>query len=418
MVQNNYSGGNATVLTPFLSGITNTVAKQQQILANQQVQEAKRLQQEQQQLTDIVKKVNVNGVQKQHLPEITSKLEKIYDTYYKASKTESRQEKLALRLELEKGITELGADVALSKDYGQKFAKIGEQFATKPELYSAEARKQYAENFNKPLSQLNGTETNLQTYISPDTSILGKTEDPLIKGLWTRASEKTTYGKTVGVGQTGDRVTETFKTKSINPDDVGKELFRAYGDNSGYKNIIDLQAEQLGMTPQQVLLERTKAIVDLNKPMVEQGQFRNSKPTKSGGGSDTVYTGTYRQQNVEGLLEKSTDTLGRVKAQLLPTAEVGYVTLAKDNKDYIRIKTPRDKEKRTGGKVIFIAVDDPNAPTKLNTYLSLATGEEVSPSKFGIQKGKTTGELEELRLRNKTAPKNNTTSKKKTISGF
>ena len=115
MAQDNYSGGNATVLTPFLSGITNTVAKQQQRIANQEAQEAKRLQQEQAELSNIVKKVNVNGVQKQHLPEITSKLEKIYDTYYKASKTESRQEKLALRLELEKGITELGADVALSK---------------------------------------------------------------------------------------------------------------------------------------------------------------------------------------------------------------------------------------------------------------------------------------------------------------
>ena len=412
----NYAGGGAVNLGGFFSGITNTVAREQQRLANQQAQEAKRLQAEQDKLTDIVKKVNINGVQKQHLPEITSKLESIYDTYYKANKAEKQSDRLAYRLELEKNIAELGADVAMSKQYGQQFIKVADQIALKPQLFSSDAKRQFEQNFNKPLSQLTGTEGNLQTYISPDTSIVDKTEDAITKTLWSRASEKTTYGKTIGVGQTGDRVTQTFKTKSINQDDLGAEIFKTYNDNSGYRNIIDYQASQVGMTPREYLLERTKTIAGINKPIVEEGQFRNSRPRapKSGsGGSGTADVGTYRQQNVEGLLQRSQDTLGRVKAQLLPTAEVNYLT--NKGREYVRIKTPTDLDKGTGGDVVFIPLDDPNAPTKLNTYLSLATGEKVSGSKFGIVKGKPTGALSEPNIRKKA---NTTTTKKKTISGF
>jgi len=405
VINNNYSGGNATVLTGFYSGINNQIAKQQQTLANQEAQEAKRLQAEQAELSSLMKKANLNGVQAQHLPELANKLTSAKEIYYKANKATTDAERLALKLDLQSTLMDLESDVLRSKEYGKDIIRIGEEFVKKPELYSTQSRKLFQENVNKPLSQLKGNEFQVQTYISPDTSILDKVEDADIKSLWGRAGEQTTYGKTVVVGQTGDRVTETFKTKSINPEDIGKALFKSYGDNSGYRNIIDLQAQELGMTPQQVLLERSKALTELNKPMVEQGQFRNSRPRQSSSGSGTVDTGTYRQQNVEGLLQKSEDTLGRVKAQLLPTAEVSYTKLAKDNKDYIRIKTPTDLDKGTGGEVIFIAVDDPNAPTKLNTYLSLATGEKVSGSKFGIQKGKPTGALSEPIIRNKTNTK-------------
>jgi len=296
----NYAGGGAVNLGGFFSGITNTVAREQQRLANQQAQEAKRLQSEQDKLTDIVKKVNVNGVQKQHLPEITAKLESIYDTYYKANQAEKQSDRLAYRLELEKNIAELGADVAMSKQYGQQFLKVADQIALKPQLFSGDARKQFELNFNKPLSQLNGTEANLQMYISPDTSILDKTEDIITKSLWSRANEKTTYGKTIGVGQTGDRVTQTFKTKSINQDDLGAEIFKTYNDNSGYRNIIDYQASQVGMTPQEYLLERTKTISQINKPIVEEGQFRNSRPrAPKSSSSDSVNSGFTVENNFD-----------------------------------------------------------------------------------------------------------------------
>lgn len=410
MVSNNYSGGNATVLTGFLGGITNTIAREQQRLATQQAQEAKRLQTEQQELAETVKKVNTTGVQQNDIAELSEMQSKVYDTYYRASKAKTPQERLTLRVDLERELQEMSQFVNQSKQRGIEQVKLAD-FIGNPNnmgLISQDAITKFRQNSNIPTSKLPPNAFSREQYTSPDTNYLDKVIDSSAKSLLNNADSKRRIGASVTIS--GKQGTEQFSEQIVGKDVFATDLYSRYNNDIRFKNLVDFTSAQNGITKDEYILsvvdEYDKASKLKNTKQIETVFAR--APRQSGSGSETVDTGTYRQQNVEGLLQKSEDTLGRVKAQLLPTAEVNYTKLAKDNKDYIRIKTPRDREKRTGGEVIFIALDDPNAPTKLNTYLSLATGEKVSGSKFGIQKGKPTGKLSEPIIRSKTNTKKTT----------
>lgn len=419
---NNYSGGNATVLTGFFNGINNTINKQQQTLANQQAQEAKDKEAFQKELLKITGDLDGTGIRTSDIPKFSKFKEKMTETYYLANKAESPAEKMRLTRELQNIIQESKQFTYESKQTAKDLGAVSDIFIN-PQysgLYGQDKQQYFKNLLNKPSDEITLEDRQKGFYISPDTSYLNKTFDTIATDLQKNVPLSVKVGDRVKVG---NQMNTVVNFEGQVPEQVYKNaLIDTYNNDIKIRNQLNMVISDFNkvnpnspitveqyIDSQVAMAKQQNKLTNKKSPSLKE----DARPAKSGGGSETVDTGTYRQQNVEGLLQKSEDTLGRVKAQLLPTAEVNYTKLARDNKEYVRIKTPTDLDKGTGGEVIFIALDDPNAPTKLNTYLSLATGEKVSGSKFGIQKGKPTGALSEPIIRKKT-----TQTKKKTISGF
>jgi hypothetical protein len=284
MVQDNYSGGNATVLTPFLSGITNTVAKQQQRIANQEAQEAKRLQQEQAELSDIVKKVNTTGVQQQDIPEVSERLDKVYETYYRANQAKTPQERLTLKMDLERELNDMSQLVNQSKQRGVAQVKLADFIGnpTNMGLVSQDAINRFKQNANLPTSKLSPTAFSRDEYVSPDTSYLDKVIDSSAKGLLANATELRKSGKSVNIS--GKNGTEQFTEKVVPKDTFAKDLYRQYNFDNKFKNLVDFTSSQNGLSKDEYLL----TVVD------EYDKANKLKNTKQ---VETVFARAPRQSN-------------------------------------------------------------------------------------------------------------------------
>lgn len=403
--QENYQGGSAVRLDNFYNSILTGYQRSQQQLAVQQQNEAKRLEAEQKELADMVSKVNTAGVQKIDIPDMTEKLNGLYEKYYKASKAESKADKLLLRAELQQDIQQLAQFVGQSKQRGTEQLKLSE-FVGNPTnmgLVSSDALNRLKSYSNTPTAKLPTNAFSRESYISPDTSYVNRTADAILNDLKKDVSVTREFGKAVNV--VGKRGIEQFEKQTLAKEVFAKALANRYQNDVKFKNTLDYSSSQSGKTPQQTLLDlvnnstltKTRQLGNVYRDKPSEAKAKDSKETAS----------SYRQQQVIGLLDKNKDALERVKAQLMPDAKIGFVKSTKSGKEYIEITTPYNEKTGTGGETVTIDYNDRQAPTKLNTYLNLLTGENISASKFGIEGGKPRGAQTEPKIR-KVAPKKQT----------
>jgi len=255
---------------------------QKQYLADQ-----KREEQQQKELSDLVKTVRTTGVQQQDVGEMSQKLEQVYDTYYKANQAKTQQERLTLKMQLQQQLGEVQQFVGTSKQRGVDQVKIAEYIGNPQNagLVSPEAMAKFKQYANQPTSKIGANAFSREAYIQPDTSYLDKTEDALVKSLWSGASASSVDNKTLS----GNRYNiSKVKTTKIKPEDVGIALFDLYDKDTRYKNLINLQAEQTGIPANQLLAQKAQLLVKANAPKVETTtgvqDIRPRAPKSSDGG--------------------------------------------------------------------------------------------------------------------------------------
>lgn len=305
-----YQGGNDTILSNFFGGITNTYAREQARIARQQQEAAKQAQANQKELSDIVKKVNVSGVQPQDAAALSTKLSDLYDTYYKANKAQSTEDRLKLRLDLERKITDMGDFVSSSKQRGTAQVKLAEDIAKNPALFSPEKIAQFKSISEKPTLDLDANAFSPEAYVSPDTSYLDKTIDASAKSLLANANKTRRVG---GAASEGNKSGVSIFNEQIVPKDAfATDLFRQYQQDVKFKNLTDYTAAQMGIQPDQYILAVVDEYAKANKlSRSEQGFSANNVPRKSGSGDEEDesladqgvlqnYAITYGTKNIEG----------------------------------------------------------------------------------------------------------------------
>lgn len=392
-----YQGGGDAVLTGFYNTLNSAFARNTARIAQRDQAEAKANEEYQKNLTQIMGKVNPAGVQTVDVGELAEKQSRLKELYFQAGKATSSKERLELTAQLQQGITDLGQFITASKTRGQEQYKLGEYLGNPQNmgLISPDAKTRYEQLINTPTSKLQAGSLSTNNFTLPDTSYLGKVFDQTAKDMLGRAGEKIRVGGQVNFGNGGSG-TQIFTERDVKQEAFGTALFDIYNRDTKAKNLVDYTASQMGLQPQQYLAQ-------VAQQYAKRGQLRtsnvnvqaNPRPEKEPKvkKDDNL---TYRQQTIEGLLSNDRDALGRIRATLLPGATVNYVKSPR-GQTFIRIETP-DTDLAPGAKS-DIRITDPNAFTKLNTLLNVATGERVSASKAGILKGKTSGQLAEPTIR-------------------
>ena len=416
MVQDNYSGGNATVLTPFLSGITNTVAKQQQRIANQEAQEAKEKEAFQKDLLKMTGDLDGTGIRTADIPKFSKFKDKMTETYYLANKAESTAEKMRLTRELQNILQESKQFAFDSKQTAKDLGAVSDIFIN-PQysgLYGQD-KKQYFQNLlNKPSDEITLEDRQKGRYISPDTSYLNKTFDAIATDLQKNAPLSVKIGDRVKVG---NQMNTVVNFEGQVPEQVYKNaLIDTYNNDTKVRNQLNMVISDFNKSnpnspitveqyidSQVAMAKQQNKLINKKSPSLKE----DARPRQeSGGSSKEDILGNFMQQSVEGLLKEDKDTLGRIRANLLPNKEVDYVQVKQGDKvrKGVRVKSPEEVTATTIIPAINETVfyDNPNAATRLNKLLGIATGEKVSGSKFGIMGGKTTGPLAEPIIRDKT----------------
>lgn len=399
-------GAGAIRLDSFYNSIVNGYNNVQKTIANRQQEELKRLEKEQISLADAYSKVNTKGVQAVDIPEVSKITQKLYDTYYNASKSNSLEAKMQARLEIQRSLDGLSQFVELSKKRGVDYDNLIKS-STDPRnigLYNEEAINRIKSLANIPTSKLNPNELNINNFMSADTSYVPKTIQSTIDNLFKNTPSSIRLGKNVNIA--GKSGVEQFQEQEIMQASAMDSLSSVYNNDIKFKNTVDVLASQQGITPQQVILN-TLSTTPLKRSKQIATQFAY-KPTSSGSSNSAENTYTQRQRDNEGLLNLDIDALNEVKATLLPEAKVDFAEIRnrKDGtiKNMIRFEIPA-KDNRTLPTVEFVDISEPNAYARVNTLLNSATGEKVSSSKARTVKGKSFGE--EFKPKT-TAPKKQT----------
>jgi len=293
-----YQGGNDTILN--YSGINNAFARNAARIAKQQQDEAARLAAEQKELTDIVKKVNTNGVQKVDIPEVNEKLNDVYDTYYKANKATDRGTRLSLRMDLEKKIEDMEQFVNISKDRGVQQVKLTDWVGNPNNmgLVSSDALTKIKQYSDLPTSKLPANAFSRDLYTSRDTSYLDKAIDLSAKNLLLNADKRRIAGRKYEEGNS--ILTDQYQLQQVPKDQFATDLYRQYNGDIKFKNTLDTVASQLGMTKDQYILnvvdEYDKA--SKLKQRTDLSPLSVSKGSKSGGGDGST-TGTVIDTNYD-----------------------------------------------------------------------------------------------------------------------
>lgn len=252
MAVQDYNGGGDVVLNSFYNTLNQSWNRNQARIAKEQSDQAELIAKQQKELGDIVKKVNTTGIQSQDVGDMTAKLDKIYDTYYKANKATSRDERLKLRMELERDITDMSQFVSQSKQRGVDQLKLADYQAKNPGLFSTESTKKLAELSSKPTLQLGDNPFTADKFISPDTSYLSKVVEDSAKSLLTNANVSRRLG---GRQQIGNQMaTNQFEDRAVGKDIFGTDLTAKYNSDVKFKNLVDYTASQIGITPQDYIL--------------------------------------------------------------------------------------------------------------------------------------------------------------------
>lgn len=255
MAVQDYNGGGDVVLNSFYNTLNQSWNRNQARILKEQSDQAELIAKQQKELGDIVKKVNTTGIQSQDVGDMTAKLDKIYDTYYKANKATSRDERLRLRMELERDINDMGQFVYNSKQRGAEQLKRAEWIGdpNNAGLVSASALNKYKQFADLPTSKLPEGAFEISNYAEPDTSYLNKTVESLAKSLLDASNSSIKYG---GRKQIGNQMaTEQFKERSLTKDLFGTELTRLYQNDTKTRNLMNKNAAEIGITPQQYILE-------------------------------------------------------------------------------------------------------------------------------------------------------------------
>lgn len=295
------NGGGDVILNSFYNTLNSGFNRNAARLQAQAQEQAKQAQANQKELNDLVKTVNTNGVQKQDINEVSTKLNEVYDTYYKANKASSREEKLQLRMDLERKINDIGNFVSLSKARGVEQLKRAEWIGDPKNtgLVAQDGLNKFKQFSDLPTSKLPQGAFDISLYAQPDTSYVDNEDTQLINSLKSNAGATTTYGKGSMQGRvlTGDKIT----TSSIKQEDIGTGLMYNYENNLKYKNIVDTQANQIGVTPQELLLQKAQGLAQLNKPKVTVDRYRDVIPAvakASGSGSSSANEGDVMSINI------------------------------------------------------------------------------------------------------------------------
>lgn len=288
----NYNGGGDVVLNGYFGGIANAFNRNQARIAKQQQDQADLLAKQQKELNDLVKEVNTNGVQKVDVDEVNSLLNNVYDTYYKANRSQNREERLKLRMDLERQINDIGQFVSLSKERGAQQLKRAEWIGDPRNtgLVSSDAQNRFKQYSNVPTSKLPPNAFDIGNYSQLDTSYVDNEDSQLVNRLWTNAGTNTenVINRTLGRERFGERVA----TRAITQDEIGVGLNYNYNNNDRYRNIVNAQATGLGLTPQQFLLQKAEGLAKVNTPKISREPYREVIPAPSrssgGGGSGSA----------------------------------------------------------------------------------------------------------------------------------
>jgi hypothetical protein len=285
-----YNGGGDAVLGAFFGTIGKAWQANQERIVSQQQALAKQQAADQKELSTLIKNINPNGIQQVDVNKLNSRLTKVYDTYYQANKASSREERLKLRMQLEKDINETKQFITTSKERG-KIATKAYDFIADPRstgLVSSDAKARLQKLDKTPTDEIDLGAYNLANYTQPDTSYLNNEESQLMNTLVNKAGKTTSYGKGSMDGRvlTGDKITTT----NLTPETVGTALSWQYNNDSKYRNIFDTQAAQLGVTPDQLLVQKTQELYSAFKPGEVKDRFRDVIPAvaKSGSGSNAA----------------------------------------------------------------------------------------------------------------------------------
>lgn len=293
MAGDTYLGGDDIVLTNFYQGLgrtyTNNQARQQEALNKQRLQQAKDLEEAQKSLKTVIDKVNTTGVQRIDLSEVTEKVDGMMQTYYEASKLTDKKSVLEKDFELRRKINELNQLIHSSKERGSSFIKLSEDYAKNPWLYPSDFKSKLDAMANTPTSKLGENALLSSAYLQPDTAYISKVNEDAVKSAWNRSNSTTTLGKTVARGVYGDTSTETIETKTLNADVLSSSIISAYQNDMKYKSLVDFQAKQLEVAPQDYLASKIQELLDNNTPVTKQGLIGSGRQSESNARGDDGY---------------------------------------------------------------------------------------------------------------------------------
>lgn len=415
-----YQGGDIAL---NYSPLRQDALRQQSSIASQEQQARKAQENSAKQAADIVAKINPNGLRDADIPEFSKKYEQFRNAAIGVANAGSIQERAKASAELQNQLTDLQIYINSSKNQASTLKDFGTRLSTNPQRARTEQFSRFDQVTKTPTSQLQNVDLNNEFKLGARPEVFERFVKQAGDEVQKEASQLKPVMRELGYIRENGRVVKRFQDVATIPQQTFiAKLANGYETNPEIKDYIDEQSSQLGVTPEQFIQRNVEANKDKLTwaGAVQNRDFTPRRTGGSGGESQSEETAsTYRQQQVLGLLNNDKDSLERVKAQLLPDAEINYVTAKKSGKKYIQIAVPYNAKTGADEKTVLIDYNDRQAPTKLNTYLSLITGENISGSKFGIESGKPRGKLSEPLLRktppNKATPK--ATPNKKTTRG-
>lgn len=399
--------------------------------ANQQKQaalDAKSREQSAKQAADIVAKINPNGLRDADIPEFSKKYEQFRNAAISVANAGSIQERAKASAELQNQLTDLQTFVNSSKNQANTLKEFGTRLSSNPQRASGTQFTRFDQVMKTPTSQLQNVDLGSEFKLGARPEVWNNFVKQAGDDVHKEARELAKEMKSVGVINKNGRIIEQYKWVGNAPKDTFiNKLANAYQTNSEIKDYINQQSSQSGITPEQFIQRTVEANNDKLTWSSDVVKTDVTPKKTSGGSKDTSQTAaTYRQQLIQGILDKDKKSIDQLLAYLPQGSKVENRVSKKTNKskggyNLIRVNIPefttRDGKYIDGVKDLDISLSKGDAVNVLNKILNEYTGENISPSKFNIEGGKARGKQQGFNVEPKSSQStNNQTQNNKTTS--
>lgn len=384
--------------------LNRTMERQQAILQEQQQRLQQQRQRENQELSELVGKINPNGLRREDIDDFSGRYQAIKDKYLTAINAGSDNERRKIRADIQQELADLNTFIGNSKATGQGIGTLSTAIANNREQYSDDVIAKVRELSGKPTSQINVEELNpLNWERQVDTS---KVIDDIQKGITQRVNSARPEEVNMGRYQSGNVTGTRFGTvQSIAPEIAGDYIY---------------QRAQADPTTQAYLKRKYPDITLQEAAVIEAGNYnlekfgsinreRDRAPERSSS-SDTQSASTYRQQIITDLTDPSTppaqikQTIEEINAYLPEGSNISYKT-ASDGNRYIDFQIARDRRRNINATTERVDLQRGNPANRLNAIIGEFTGERVSGSKLNTEGAKPRGNRVNL-----NTPQNSVTS--------
>lgn len=385
--------------------LNRTMERQQAILQEQQQRLQQQRQRENQELSELVGKINPNGLRREDIDDFSGRYQAIKDKYLTAINASSDNERRKIRADIQQELADLNTFIGNSKATGQGIGTLSTAIANNREQYADDVIAKVRELSGKPTSQINVEELNpLNWERQVDTS---KVIDDIQKGITQRVNSARPEEVNMGRYQSGNVTGTRFGTvQSIAPEIAGDYIY---------------QRAQADPTTQAYLKRKYPDVSLQEAAVIEAGNYnlekfgsinreRDRAPEKASG-SDTQSASTYRQQIIADLInptanpDQTRQTFEEIRAYLPEGSNISF--RRSGDKEYIDFDIAAHREGGRGVAAERRRVDlnagDP--VNQLNAVINEITGERINPRQLNIEGGKPRGNRINL-----NTPQNSVTS--------